>query len=61
MRQGLMMGALPRYHLSGYKVFRPGEKHIDRVCGEDVLLILLSGTLRFSEDGVPGCSGIKRR
>lgn len=53
MRFGLQMRELPRYQLSGYKAFSPGEKHIDRVCGEDVLLILLSGTLRFSEDGVP--------
>lgn len=33
--------------------FQPGEKHVTRICSEDVLLLVFSGVLRFVEDGVP--------
>ena len=37
----------------GYKQFRPHEKHVNRVHANDVLLLIVSGTLRFTENGVP--------
>lgn len=45
--------SLPRHIYSHYRTFVPGEKHITRHCGEDVLLLMFSGLLRFSEDGTP--------
>ncbi len=32
--------------------FVPHEKHVKRVCDSDVLVMVLSGVLRFNEDGV---------
>lgn len=45
--------SLPRHIYSHYRTFLPGEKHVTRHCGEDVLLLMFSGVLRFSEGGVP--------
>lgn len=44
---------LPRYHTSSHRAFYPGERHVTRVCREDVLVCMLAGTLRFDEDGSP--------
>ncbi len=41
----------PNYHLSSYRFFEPHEKHITRVSTEWVMLFMLAGTLRFTEDG----------
>ncbi len=43
--------ALPRYMFSHDRIFESGEKHVTRVCREDVLILMFSGTLRFSEEG----------
>ena len=37
---------------SDNRQFLPEERHIDRLCGEDVLLLVRKGVLRFHEDGV---------
>ena len=42
---------IPQYNYSSYKLFIAGEKHITRYCADDVLIIMLGGTLRFCEDG----------
>lgn len=39
------------YHYASLRFFNKGEHHIERVCGEDVLLLVFKGILRFSEDG----------
>lgn len=39
------------YHAAAMRSFRPGEHHIRRVGGEDVLLLVRRGILRFTEDG----------
>lgn len=44
--------SLPVLAFSHYRTFLPGEHHVTRVCHEDVLLLMLSGVLRFHEDGV---------
>lgn len=52
MSYGLDLQKLPEYHSSAHKVFRTGEKHVRRVSGEDVLILMLDGTLHFWEDGL---------
>ena len=47
--------SLPRYRFSAYKKFKPGEKHVNRVCGESVLILAFNGVLYFTEDGVEKC------
>ena len=44
---------IPQYKFSSYRFFDKGERHVDRVCNDDVLLLVFKGTLRFSENGVP--------
>ncbi len=41
----------PRYIFSNHKQFLPHEKHMQRLFDEDVLIIMLDGVLRFTEDG----------
>lgn len=41
------------YAFSSFRQFLPKEKHIDRVCEHDVLLMVYDGILRFHEDGKP--------
>ena len=43
---------IPQYKFSSYRFFDSGERHVDRVCNDDVLLIVFKGALRFSENGV---------
>ena len=50
---GISMQSVPTYHLSAFRRFLPKERHITRVEGSDVLLLMLDGVLRFTEDGVP--------
>lgn len=40
------------YKGSSLRFFGEGEKHISRICGYDVLLLVFEGTLIFQEDGV---------
>lgn len=39
------------YKHSSLRFFERNERHIDRVCSDDVLLLVYEGTLRFSENG----------
>lgn len=39
------------YKLSSLRFFGQGEKHIARLCGDDVLLLVFDGVLRFNEAG----------
>lgn len=48
----LSFDELPHYLFSDNRQFLPEERHIDRLCGEDVLLLVRKGVLRFHEDGV---------
>lgn len=40
------------YKHSSLRYFAEHEHHIDRLCEDDVLLLVFKGTLRFEEDGV---------
>ena len=51
--EALSGNILPEYKFSSYRFFERGEKHVNRICNEDVLLIIFSGTLRFFENGEP--------
>ena len=53
MEDYLSSQTLPRFLFSHDRFFQPGEKHVTRICSEDVLLLMFSGVLRFVEDGVP--------
>lgn len=46
----LDMNSLPEYVGSSFRSFYKGERHINRICGENVLLIVYSGTLTFYEN-----------
>ena len=41
------------YKCASFRYFDPGERHVTRICKEDVLLLVFEGVLRFSENGVP--------
>lgn len=51
MTYGLDLERLPKYRLSALKQFEEGEKHVARTCEDDVLILMLAGTLYFLEDG----------
>ena len=53
MPSGISMQSVPIYRLSAFRHFMPRERHITRTEGCDVLLLMLDGVLRFTEDGVP--------
>ena len=48
----LSMDTLPKYMLSAYRKFVPKERHITRTIPENVLILMVSGSLYFTEDGV---------
>lgn len=39
------------YHTASLRIFAPRERYVQRVCPEDVLLLVTDGVLRFREDG----------
>lgn len=41
-----------KYHFASLRFFDEREYHVNRVCEDDVLLLVYDGVLRFSEDGV---------
>ena len=53
MPTGISMQTVPTYRLSAFRRFLPNERHITRVESGDILLLMLDGVLRFTEDGVP--------
>lgn len=50
---GISMQTVPRYRLSAFRKFLPNERHITRVESSDILLLMLDGVLRFTENGDP--------
>ncbi len=49
--RGLNGDFTPEYVLSSYRLFGEEEKHVTRICKEDVLLLILKGKLCFLENG----------
>ena len=50
--RGIIGNAVPKYNISSYRYFEPNEKHVTRICEDDVIVMIFSGVLRFSENGV---------
>lgn len=50
---GLNIDILPKYHVSSFRYFEKHEKHVSRICSEDVVVFVFDGVLRFVENGVP--------
>lgn len=48
---GIDLNAPITFRHTSMRCFSPNTKHIDRICKDDVLLLILKGILRFSEDG----------
>lgn len=47
----LLHSPAPEYYICAKKTFEPKEEHITRIYGRSVLILMLSGTLRFLENG----------
>ena len=39
------------YKHSSLRFFKEGERHVSRICNDDVLLLVFDGILNFQEDG----------
>jgi len=48
---GIFLDRPIRYYYASMRLFKEGEHHIERICKDDVLLLVYEGILRFSEDG----------
>ena len=44
---------LPVFKACAFRRFNEGEYHVNRICSDSVLLMIIEGVLRFYEDGVP--------
>ena len=53
MAYGLSLQDVPKYRLSAFRHFLPQERHITRTDASDILLVMLKGVLRFTENGIP--------
>ena len=53
MAYGLSLDYLPLCTDSSFRYFEEHERHMNRICSQDVLVMVFDGVLRFSEDGVP--------
>lgn len=51
MSFGISMQKVPEYHFSAFRKFIPGERHITRTESDDVLIVMINGTLKFTENG----------
>lgn len=49
----LSLDILPEYKFSSFRYFQKHEKHVTRFCPDDVLVLMINGTLRLHENGVP--------
>lgn len=64
--EGILLDRPICYRHASMRYFKEGEHHIDRLCKEEVLLLVFEGVLRFKEDGVayelyPGDYHIQRK
>lgn len=48
---GIDLNQAVTYKHASMRYFRPHERHIQRYCTDDVLLLIIRGILRFSENG----------
>lgn len=50
---GIDLNSAITYKYASLRSFEKNERHITRLCQDDVLLLVFDGVLRFSEDGIP--------
>ncbi len=48
---GIDLNAALEYRAASFRYFEPHEHHGERICADDVLLMVFDGALRFCEDG----------
>lgn len=48
---GIDLNSPIEYLYSSMRYFAPNEKHVNRVCNDEVLVLVYQGVLRFCEDG----------
>lgn len=53
MPYGFSLDTLPVWTDASFRYFEKHERHMTRVCSQDVLLMVFDGVLRFTEDSVP--------
>lgn len=53
MPYGFSLDALPVWTDASFRYFEKHERHMTRICSQDVLIMVFDGVLRFTEDGVP--------
>lgn len=53
MEFGLSLDRLPTRTYSSFRRFEKHERHMTRVCTQDVLVMVYEGVLRFHEEGIP--------
>ncbi|MBQ8836185.1 MAG: helix-turn-helix transcriptional regulator [Clostridia bacterium] len=53
MEIGMSLDTLPTRTYSSFRRFEKHERHMTRVCTQDVLVMVFEGVLRFLEDGKP--------
>ncbi len=47
----LLLDKIPEFMYSSFRYFEEHEKHLTRICSQDVLVMVYEGTLRFGENG----------
>lgn len=55
--EGLHLNRPITFRHASLRFFAEGESHVNRVCEDDVLLLVFDGVLRFTENGVPQTVG----
>ena len=53
MSYGLDLARIPQYGFSSFRYFEAHEKHVNRICSDDVIVIVFGGVLKFHEGGRP--------
>ena len=53
MGYGFSLDTFPVWTDASFRYFEKHERHMTRVCSQDVLLMVFDGVLRFTENGVP--------
>lgn len=51
MQLGLSLDHIPTVTFSSFRYFEKDERHMTRICSQDVLVMVFDGVLRFYEDG----------
>ncbi len=50
---GFSLDTMPQWTSASFRYFEKHERHMTRVCTQDVLVMVFDGVLRFTEAGIP--------